>query len=130
MFGEIGEIREINSIKHWKQSTSHSRIVDNEVLVHGGLSTDLNQNIESKMLMCDEGLEQDSIELQKKLIQCEIALYKANDNIKKLESTVTDLNKRNNQLHTSLRRSRKECEKLKNENIEDLNVIKVYLSFR
>lgn len=62
-------------------------------------------------------------ELQNKLIQSDIALYKANDYIKKLESKIKDLTKKNKQLNRSSQHYRKETEILKNENIPGLNVI-------
>lgn len=103
--------------------------MENVVHIHDGLSNDLNPNIEAKMLMSNKNLKQDhdsqNIESQNKTIQSDIALYKANDKIKKLESKLFHLKKKNNQLHSSLQHYRQECEKLKHENIDGLNVIKL-----
>lgn len=105
--------------------------MENDVqLIHDVLPTDLNEDVGSEMLMSNEGLKQNHSELQHRLLQSDIALYKANDYIKKLESKVSDLKKTNNQLHRSLQHYRQECEKLKNENIEGLNVINNCFSFR
>lgn len=104
--------------------------MENVELIHDVLSTDLNRNTESEMLMFNESMKQDRIELQKKLFQSDIALYKVNDYIKKLELKVSDLTKKNKQLHKSLQHYRQKCQKMKNENIEGLNVINHCLSFR
>lgn len=93
------------------------------------MSTDLNQNIESETLISNESFKKDLFELQNKLLQKDLALYKATDDIQKLKSKLSDLRKKNNQLQNSLQHYRQECEKLRNENIEGLNVNNNYYLF-